>query len=270
MLSQDVKGMKPFDARPAFLLTREGRPLALLLVWGLADRFLLTCHESSVGAARAHLEKHVIADDVTVGEPHGFVTRTFAPFPAEGGGIPPAGRLVELGGVLVARRDVGTRTAFVTFQPAPLRLNRAQYAFLVGLTPDDLRRFDAGFDALRVEEGVPAWGAEIDGRVLPTETGPMDAISTTKGCYPGQEPVVMSLHRGHPPTRLCRLSLEGDAVPARDEPLTVDGRAAGRVTTAVATPAGVRALALVRHASAREGAALRVGAAAATVTRVLV
>ena len=50
MLSQDVKGMKTGDARPAFLLTREGRPVALLLVRALADRFLLSCDATAASA----------------------------------------------------------------------------------------------------------------------------------------------------------------------------------------------------------------------------
>lgn len=270
MLSQDVKGMATGDVRRAFLLTREGRPVALFLVWALNDRFLLTCADDAAPAARAHLERYVIADDVDIGSPFGFsvlsVGRATLP---KADPIEP-GRFVESPGLFLGRQDVGTTPAYLSVS-AGNGGNRLQNAFvLFGLTVPDLRRLDGELDALRVEEGVPAWGAEIDGRVLPTETGPMDAISTTKGCYPGQEPVVMSLHRGHPPTRLCRIAIDGDDVPARDAPLTLDGRPAGRVTTAVAAPAGVRALALVRHDVAKEGALLLVGSADASVTRVLV
>jgi folate-binding protein YgfZ len=258
MLSQDVKAMKAGDARPAFLLAREGRPIALFLVWAFPDRFLLTCDESAAPAARAHLDKYVIADDVAIGEPAGGCALFVGTLSADLAATPPEpGRFVEgESGLVVARRDFGRRPAYALADRGVLGRRVSSFVDL---------------EAARVEEGVPAWGAEIDGRVLPTETGPMDAISTTKGCYPGQEPVIMSLHRGHPPTRLCRVSIEGDAVPARDEALLLDGRGAGRVTTAVETRDGVRALALVRHADAKEGASLRLASGAAVaVTQVLV
>ncbi len=53
-------------------------------------------------------------------------------------------------------------------------------------------------DALRIEAGVPRYGTELDDRVMPAEAGVVDrAVSFTKGCYPGQEPVTRLAHRGH-------------------------------------------------------------------------
>ncbi|MBA3427136.1 MAG: hypothetical protein H0U07_00990, partial [Actinobacteria bacterium] len=41
------------------------------------------------------------------------------------------------------------------------------------------------------------WGKEIDDRVLPAEAGLTDrAVSFTKGCYPGQEPIARLHYRG--------------------------------------------------------------------------
>jgi folate-binding protein YgfZ len=52
-------------------------------------------------------------------------------------------------------------------------------------------------EALRVAAGRPAWGAELTEQVIPLEAGLLDrAISTTKGCYVGQEIVIRMLHRG--------------------------------------------------------------------------
>ena len=53
-------------------------------------------------------------------------------------------------------------------------------------------------ELLRIRAGTPAWGRELDERVLPAEAG-LDAraISFTKGCYPGQEPVARLHYRGH-------------------------------------------------------------------------
>ncbi|MEN8375128.1 MAG: hypothetical protein ABFS34_06725 [Gemmatimonadota bacterium] len=57
---------------------------------------------------------------------------------------------------------------------------------------------DAALQALRVEAGNPAWGAELDEERIPIEAGIEDrAISQTKGCYTGQEVIIRILHRGH-------------------------------------------------------------------------
>ena len=74
----------------------------------------------------------------------------------------------------------------------------------------------------------------------------MRAISFTKGCYPGQEPVARLHYRGHANRSLRVLALDGDA-PPRDAELTYEGKAVGRVTSAISDPeTGVVALAYVR------------------------
>ncbi len=115
------------------------------------------------------------------------------------------------------------------------------------------------WDAVRVAEGVPAYGHELDERTMPLEARLEDrAVSFGKGCYPGQEPVVMAHHRGKPAHLLVRLDVPDDRGLAQDAPLLRDGRSVGRITTAL--PQGVidgpRALALVRHALAVEGEVL--------------
>ena len=84
--------------------------------------------------------------------------------------------------------------------------------------------------------------------MLPAEAGLEEhAISFTKGCYPGQEPVARLHYRGHPNRGLRVLELEGDELPAYDAELSLDGKAVGRITSAVADGDGVLALAYVRR-----------------------
>ncbi|HEX9107692.1 MAG TPA: hypothetical protein VF832_10700, partial [Longimicrobiales bacterium] len=53
-------------------------------------------------------------------------------------------------------------------------------------------------EVLRIEAGRPRWGAELNEGVIPLEAGLKErAISTSKGCYTGQEVIVRILHRGH-------------------------------------------------------------------------
>ena len=52
-------------------------------------------------------------------------------------------------------------------------------------------------EALRIDAGRPRFGADMTEETIPLEAGLLDrAISTTKGCYVGQEIVIRILHRG--------------------------------------------------------------------------
>jgi folate-binding protein YgfZ len=114
----------------------------------------------------------------------------------------------------------------------------------------------ATLERVRIEAGVPAWGKELDEKVLPAEAG-LDAthISFSKGCYPGQEPIARLHYRGHVNRKLRVLDVES-AQPG-DE-VVHEGKVVGRVTSAVP---GL-ALGYVR-VEVPEEAALEVGGAAA-------
>ena len=64
-------------------------------------------------------------------------------------------------------------------------------------------------ERLRIEAGTPTAGRDVDERVLPAEAGLTErAVSFTKGCYPGQEPVARLHYRGHANRALRVLSIE--------------------------------------------------------------
>ena len=116
---------------------------------------------------------------------------------------------------------------------------------------------EEALEPLRIEAATPRFGREIDDRVLPAEAGLEErAISFTKGCYPGQEPVARQHHRGKVNRRLRVLDVDG--VPAPETPVVYGEKEVGRVTSSVP---GL-ALAYVR-VEVPDDAELRVGAAAA-------
>ena len=124
------------------------------------------------------------------------------------------------------------------------------------LGEDDLER-------LRVLAGTARWGREIDDRILPAEAGLDErAISFTKGCYPGQEPVARQRYRGKVNRELRVLALPPGDLPAYDADLTFDGKVVGRVTSAVGDGDRIVALAYVRR-EVPEEARLEVGAPSA-------
>ncbi len=108
--------------------------------------------------------------------------------------------------------------------------------------------FPAGleaYDLLRVEAGTPEYGRDIDESNLPQEVGrDAQAISFTKGCYLGQEPVVRIRDLGHVNRRLVGLKLTGaEPVPAGSKVLS-QGQEIGKVTSSVFSPRLESAIAL--------------------------
>jgi folate-binding protein YgfZ len=150
----------------------------------------------------------------------------------------------ELGAVLVAQL---TRMRFAAKCEIELEEHTSTIVFgdAEGIPTRDygvpaVEVLDAGGDAadpdeelerLRILARTPRWGSELDDRVLPAEAGLDErAISFTKGCYPGQEPVARLHFRGHPNRTLRVLDVEG-ARPG-DE-IRHGETVVGRVTSAV-------------------------------------
>ena len=138
------------------------------------------------------------------------------------------------------------------------------------IDPDGLdgRRVGAEeLERLRVLTGAPAWGREVDDRVLPAEAGLVErAVSLTKGCYPGQEPIARLHYRGHVNRRLRRLEIEADDLPDYDAELRLGDRVVGRVTSAVHDDGRIAALGYVRT-DVPDGAELELDGGAARLAR---
>ena len=111
-------------------------------------------------------------------------------------------------------------------------------------------------ETLRIEHGVPRFGVDFDGSNLPAEAGVVErAVSFTKGCYIGQEPIVRLAHRGHANRELHRLQL--DELPVLPAALLEGEREVGRLTSVAGVPeGGAAALGYVRR-SVEDGAAAR-------------
>lgn len=264
MLTQDVAAVTPGHGAAACFLTPTGRVLAHLLLWRPADgRVLLDLAPGAAAAGVPALERYVIADDVVFTDRSALLARALLLGPhlrdalaglgleAPEPGVIVAAELHDVALLLLGRRFGALPSAEVLLPADGAEPARAALAAAAPACSS------AALDVLRVEQLVPAYGAELDERVLPNEAGANDAVSFTKGCYPGQEPVIMAHHRGHPPHRLVRLTLDGDALPARDAALLVGGKPAGRLTTVVRGRDGhPAALGYVRHAHAHPGVVL--------------
>jgi folate-binding protein YgfZ len=116
------------------------------------------------------------------------------------------------------------------------------------------------FEALRIEAGTPRYGVDMDENTFAPEAGrTAQAICYTKGCYLGQEPIVMARDRGQINRTLVGLALPEGPVPPRTG-VYRDGKEVGHVTSSAFSPrsrAGV-ALAYLRRGSQEAGTAVEV------------
>lgn len=104
------------------------------------------------------------------------------------------------------------------------------------------------YDILRIEACTPSAEIDVDETTFAPEVGrQLQAISYAKGCYLGQEPIVMARDRGQVNRKLVGLKLSGEPVPPGSL-VFLDGKEIGRVTSSVKSPSlGTIALAYVRR-----------------------
>jgi folate-binding protein YgfZ len=234
MVSNDVEALGPGESCEALLLTAKARLIAPLTVLRRsADDFLLLTEPALGEVVARELTRFRFAAKCAI-EPETHTSTIVL------GGPPPEGA--------VPTADFGIPAYELLDADAP---------GAEPITAVELER-------LRILATTPAWGRELDDRVLPAEAGLEErAISFTKGCYPGQEPVARLHYRGHPNRRLRVLELEGAELPPYDAELAHEGKAVGRVTSAVEASGGVLALAYVRR-EVPEDAVLHLGSRPAT------
>lgn len=199
-LSQDVAGLEIGGSAFSFLLQPQGKVDAWLRVTRLADHeFALDVDAGWGTAVVARLRRFLLRTKVDID----LLDWHVAVLPSED-------EVAPEGAWRVVSEVEGTTTLL---GPS------------VGGDLDDDE-----YDALRIAEGIPRMGSEIDESTIPASTGVVDrSVSFTKGCYTGQELVArIDARGGNVPTRLRRVR---GHVPV-GATLRVGEREVGRVTSA--------------------------------------
>lgn len=125
---------------------------------------------------------------------------------------------------------------------------------------------DELYEVLRIENGTPLYGVDMDETTIVPELGIEELISYQKGCYIGQEIIARIHFRGHVAKQLTGLILDAKAAP-NDELKSLDGKNAGKVTSVTFSPKLEKfiALAYVRYDYLAEKTELKIGETTATV-----
>lgn len=248
MTTNDVQALQPGQGCYVFFLNAQGRILGDANLFCFDDHLLLDVEPETRIKLYEHLDRYIIADDVTIEDQ----TDEIATIAVEG---PDAGRILsELGATLtdeayawtswetrvVAKVDSSGSGGFFVFLPIAQKAGFLAQLAAAGApqaTPDDAR-------TVRIEHGRPRYGEEITERYLVQETGQMQAVSFHKGCYLGQEIVERVRSRAQIHRLLKRLEIHASEAPAVGTKLQINGTDAAEIVSAAFSPALGRVVAL--------------------------
>ena len=266
MCTNQIQDLMPGMGCYAFFLTAQGRILADANIFCMPDYLLLDTDPETRATLQEHLDKFIIADDVTLAD----FTPTTATINIEGAraeqvmgdlGGPTAHVpyvLVEWGKKQVAHTNYTGAPGYSVFV-----LDDEKEAFLQQLRDAGVVEADHDtVETVRIENGHPRFGVDFTSSNIAQETQRMDAIHFSKGCYLGQEIVERVRSRGHINRTLVPIELDTQTVPAARTKVMSAEKEVGEITSSAFSPARAKVVALAMlRAEALTGALICEGAA---------
>jgi len=253
-VTNSVNDLQPGQGCYAALVTAKGRMESDLNIHCLRDELLLDFEPGFSQRVRERLERFVVADDVQLVDvaPHYGLLAVLGPKAEEviarlGLGVtPPAAPLASvsvndssLGEIVLVNHTRGATAGFDLFVPVTALPALAE-KLLASVKASGGRACGwRALEMLRIEAGLPRFGLDMDETNLAPETGiGARAISYTKGCYIGQEVInrLRTFAQVSKALRGLRLADDLKQLPARGDKLFHDGKEAGYITSALASP----------------------------------
>jgi folate-binding protein YgfZ len=256
MISNDMKTLEDGARMLAAFPDAKGRLVAIVRVVRQGEQYLIETEEATRQKVFDNLFRFTMAGDFFVedlSETYSFIRvfdRSFIPI------TPPYTEFDTKYGTdyFVHAEDAGDFVGELKYLDAPE-------------ISDDV------FEVMRIEQGIPLYGVDMDETTIVPELGLEGLISYEKGCYIGQEIIARIHFRGHVAKRLAGLLLPAEIMtPGTDlkglDLASPDGKNAGRITSVTVSPALDKtiALAYVRYDHLAPGAKLQAGEYEAEVT----
>jgi aminomethyltransferase len=260
LTTNHILDLSPGTGCYTFFLNAQGRIQADAEVLVFEDHILLDMEPETRERMLQHIDHYIIADDVTLEDATGRLAELAVEGPAAAENLRALGAPVPESDYAhlpwqdgaVARLSWTGAPGFRVYLPAEQRndLIAALDAAIVPAAAGDEARL------VRLENGKPRYGEDINDATLPQETQLSAALSFSKGCYLGQEIVERIRSRGHVNRLLTRLEFDGVSVPCPPPKLLSNGAEAGHVTSLAASPTLGRVVGLgyVRAQFAKPGA----------------
>lgn len=246
MITNDIAKLEDGAQMSAAFPNVQGRLVALVRVLKTGDKFLFETEEATREKVFQNLFRFTFAGDFfveDVSEKHSYFSVQSLEF------------RVQSSDAIVFDSKFG-KDFFVPNESADKFLNELKDQNAVEIS-DEL------FEILRIENGVPLYGVDMDETTVVLETGIDEAVSFTKGCYVGQEIIARIHFRGHVAKQLTGLIFESESanINPGDEIKSLEDKNAGKITSVTFSPklGKTIALAFVRYDFLAENTELKIG-----------
>ena len=224
-VTRDLTRLGGNEMFPSCILTPRGKLCSDLLIRRDGVDLIVESDPPLGEALVARLERYIVADDVSLSvEPPRRVIHVF-------GGMIAREPLASAGGICVSRmgdhgKDLDPSMAGDPGVEIPALLDPSVV------------------EVLRIERGIPKWGAELTEETLPPEAG-LDRthIDYDRGCYPGQE-VISRLKSIGRVNRLLHGFKAKDPLHAGMKILSSEEKEIGSLTSVADLPGGSGSIAL--------------------------
>jgi folate-binding protein YgfZ len=234
--TNDILHLAPGATCEAFLTTVKAKVIAYLLIFRQEAPpeppvFWLDVAPGTAERVYQHLDHYLVSEQVE------FVNRTadFAQLYLVGPEAPAVLAKASpnlQAGLSVRRRDALGLPGFDLLCPRTEADTLWQRLAEAGVRPAGRE----AYEMLRIEAGLPRQGADVDETTFAPEVGRISqAICYTKGCYLGQEPIVMARDRGQVNRALLGVKIPSGPVP-HGSLLFREGKEVGRVTSSAHSP----------------------------------
>jgi folate-binding protein YgfZ len=190
-ITNDLRKASDTVAIEACVLNAKGKLNAHIFIGALGESFLVDTEPELREPLQARLERYVIADDVQIED----LTDEFSLFHV----LTDKSPLLERNRIVSVRRFA--TSGWDIWSDSPRH----------DVVRDELSSASAFIDSdaaevIRIEQGIPRWGRELTGEVIPIEANlEQRTIDYQKGCYIGQEVISRMKMSGQTNKRLCGL-----------------------------------------------------------------
>lgn len=255
--TSDINKLQDGECCEAFLTNVKGRILGHILVFAEQDALWISSDPGTQSALMVHLDRYIITEDVELADRTDHTRQELVCGPRA---VP------ACEDSLASDSAYRIRRVPLTNVPGFLIATSAEHAdrLRTDLESAGASRADAEvLEVLRIETVWPRYGVDITEENIAQEAGRTpQAISFTKGCYLGQEPIARLDALGHTNRELRGIRFEEPAeVAVGATVLDAAGSAeVGTITSAAVHPVTNRplALAMLKTAANAAGTSVRV------------
>ncbi len=250
-LTQNLRTLLPGHTVPSCVTDAKGRLQAEVFVAATEDALLVDAPLELEESLHARLEKYLIADDVHISpDPDVRLIHVLTDSPSHPAVLDPFPRY---------------KACRLGLPGWDIRISREAWDVL-GQVLGKQSASEKDWESMRVLNGIPAWGKELEPNMLPPEAG-LDRthIAYHKGCYIGQEILSRIKSAGRLHRKLLRWQLSSPTLPSPGAPLYPQdsdrrpGSEAGTLTSVANTSEGPRGLGYVKTSFSQNRFVLETG-----------